>query len=178
MATFEQFLSDLLDIAKAHPAFPSPLVGLGHSAHRLQLIGAILASQKGNHRVQERMNLRLREVAYLGQMASVAGLASSFAHELNQPLTAILSSAQAAKRVAADERPDIQQLQELLQDIESNTVRAGKLLRKMYRTMNDTCQSAYYSTTQRSATSKGKRDKLDLDIEQQTKPVPRPSELQ
>ena len=44
-------------------------------------------------------------------------LASSFAHELNQPLAAIVSNAQAARRMLAGSQPDLDELRACLADV-------------------------------------------------------------
>jgi C4-dicarboxylate-specific signal transduction histidine kinase len=43
----------------------------------------------------------LSQIAHLDRVAGMGQLASSIAHEVNQPLTAILANAQAAKRLLA-----------------------------------------------------------------------------
>ena len=58
-------------------------------------------------------------------------LSGSIAHELNQPLTAILSNAQAALRFLKAESPDLGELREILGDIVSNDIRAGDIIRRL-----------------------------------------------
>ncbi|NBS52997.1 MAG: PAS domain-containing sensor histidine kinase [Spartobacteria bacterium] len=71
------------------------------------------------------------EMAQLAQMASMSELSSSIAHELNQPLTIILSNAQAAQRLLTHEKPDIKELQEILDDIVSADIRAADVIKKL-----------------------------------------------
>ena len=71
------------------------------------------------------------EMAQLAQMASMSELSSSIAHELNQPLTIILSNAQAAQRLLAREKPDIKELREILDDIVSADIRAADVIKKL-----------------------------------------------
>lgn len=52
-------------------------------------------------------------------------------HELNQPLTAILSNAQAAQRFLSHEPADLQELREILDDIIADDKRAASLLRRL-----------------------------------------------
>jgi PAS domain S-box-containing protein len=47
---------------------------------------------------------RREEIAHMGRVATMGELSASLAHELNQPLTAILSNAQAALRFIASDR--------------------------------------------------------------------------
>jgi two-component system sensor kinase FixL len=53
------------------------------------------------------------------------------AHELNQPLTAILSNAQAAQRFLAQEPPDMAEVGEILSDIVAEDKRAGEVIRRL-----------------------------------------------
>jgi two-component system sensor kinase FixL len=58
-------------------------------------------------------------------------LAASLAHELNQPLTAILSNAQAAQRFLAADPTNVGELRAILQDIVEDDRRAGEVIRRV-----------------------------------------------
>ena len=58
-------------------------------------------------------------------------LAASLAHELNQPLTAILSNAQAAQRFLNAKPADLKEVREILEDIVTDNSRAGEVIRRM-----------------------------------------------
>jgi two-component system sensor kinase FixL len=53
------------------------------------------------------------------------------AHDLNQPLTAILSNAQAAQRFLDRKHPDLDQVREILADIVEEDRRAGEVILRM-----------------------------------------------
>lgn len=55
------------------------------------------------------------------------------AHELNQPLTAILSNAQAARRYLNAEDPDLAEIHEILDDIVRDDKRAGDIIHHLRR---------------------------------------------
>ena len=55
-------------------------------------------------------------------------LSGSLAQELNQPLTAILSNAQAAQRFMTKAYPDLGELREILQDIVDDDKRTGEVI--------------------------------------------------
>jgi len=55
----------------------------------------------------------------------------SLAHELNQPLAAILSNAQAASRFLNGKPPDLAQIQECLTDIVVDDKRAGEVIKRV-----------------------------------------------
>jgi len=73
----------------------------------------------------------LDEIAHLNRVASMGELTASLAHELNQPLAAILSNAQAASRFLNRNSPDLAQVQECLTAIAADDSRAGEVINKM-----------------------------------------------
>jgi len=56
---------------------------------------------------------------------------AALVHELNQPLTAILSNAQAAQRFLASDPVDLQELREILIDIVADDKRAARIVRRI-----------------------------------------------
>jgi len=87
--------------------------------------------------ITERKHLALaieeehKELAHLGRVAMVGELSTALAHELNQPLTAILSNAQAAKRLLAVDPSDLDQIREILDDIVRDDARAAEVIRQL-----------------------------------------------
>ena len=74
---------------------------------------------------------QLDELAHLSRVTMIGELSGSLAHELNQPLAAILSNAQAAQRILANDPTDTKDLQEILADIVDDDRRAGEVIRRM-----------------------------------------------
>jgi C4-dicarboxylate-specific signal transduction histidine kinase len=72
-----------------------------------------------------------QRLAHLNRVASMTELATSIAHELNQPLAAILSNAQAARRLLQKSPPDIAETLAALGDIVDDDRRAGKIIQRM-----------------------------------------------
>ncbi|MBM3218790.1 MAG: hypothetical protein FJZ38_08915 [Candidatus Rokubacteria bacterium] len=66
-------------------------------------------------------------------LASIPSVDASLAHELNQPLTAILNNAQVAQRFLAAEVVDIAELRETLDDIVADDKRAADVIRRLRR---------------------------------------------
>jgi two-component system sensor kinase FixL len=58
-------------------------------------------------------------------------LLAALAHDLSQPLTAILSNAQAALRFLASDNVDLQELREILNDIVADDKRAAVIVRSI-----------------------------------------------
>jgi signal transduction histidine kinase len=73
----------------------------------------------------------LGEIAHLDRVAALGHLASSIAHELNQPLTAILANAQTARRLLARTPPDLGEVHACVADIISDDRRAAEVIRHM-----------------------------------------------
>jgi PAS domain S-box-containing protein len=71
------------------------------------------------------------ELAHVSRVSTLGVLAGSLAHELNQPLTSIISNAQAAQRFLALERTDDQEVRDALKDIADQGLRAGAIISGM-----------------------------------------------
>jgi PAS domain S-box-containing protein len=72
-----------------------------------------------------------QELSHVARVTMMGELTSSLAHELNQPLTAILSNAQTAQRLLADGQPDREELREILADIVADDDRAGEIIQRL-----------------------------------------------
>ena len=68
------------------------------------------------------------ELAHVGRVATMGELAASIAHELNQPLSAIVANAQAAHRMLNLIPPDLEEVGEALADISAAGTRAGDVI--------------------------------------------------
>jgi signal transduction histidine kinase len=73
----------------------------------------------------------LGQIAHLDRVAGMGQLASSLAHELNQPLTGILANAEAAKRLMRGPQPDLEEVRASVVDIISDGKRASEVIRRM-----------------------------------------------
>ena len=71
------------------------------------------------------------ELTHLSRVTMLGELSGSLAHELNQPLTAILSNAQAALRFLARPQIDRAELEETLRDIVDADKDAGEVIRSL-----------------------------------------------
>ena len=72
-----------------------------------------------------------QELAHVTRISTMGELAASLAHELNQPLTAILSNAQAAQRFMAANPTDLEEVEEILKDIVQDDSRASDVIQRM-----------------------------------------------
>jgi len=71
------------------------------------------------------------ELAHVVRINTIGELAGSLAHELNQPLTAILSNAQAAQRFLAADPTSQEEVRAILQDIVNDDKRASEVIRRV-----------------------------------------------
>jgi signal transduction histidine kinase len=72
-----------------------------------------------------------QELTHFGRVSTMGQLASSLAHELNQPLSAILRNAEAAEIFLRSDSPDLKELREILADIRKDDRRAGEVIDRM-----------------------------------------------
>jgi two-component system sensor kinase FixL len=70
---------------------------------------------------------------HVSRLATVGEMAAGMAHELNQPLAAIATYAQACERLLRVPDPDIQEIQEALRQITWQAVRAGGIMHRLRR---------------------------------------------
>ena len=71
------------------------------------------------------------EMAHLSRVTTLGELSGSLAHELNRPLGAILSNAQAAQRMLANGGVDVAEFREIFNDIVSENKRAAEVIRRL-----------------------------------------------
>jgi len=96
---------------------------------QLALIAGLLTQWRRVRRAQEDV---ARQLAGVDQrIAGADERTSDLVHALNQPLTAILSNAQAAQRFLASEPLDRQELREILEDIVLDDKRAAGIVRRL-----------------------------------------------
>jgi hypothetical protein len=67
---------------------------------------------------------------------------SALLHELNQPLTAILSNAQAAQRFLANTLLDRAELHDILEDIVADNKRAASIIKRLSQAIKETYATA------------------------------------
>jgi len=75
------------------------------------------------------------QLAHASRLSTMGEMAAGFAHEVNQPLTAITNYARVAKRMMAKETLDRDLLQETLDKIEAQSHRASEIIRRIRRFM-------------------------------------------
>ena len=72
-----------------------------------------------------------QELAHVTRVSTMGELTASLAHELNQPLTGILTNAQAARRLLDVAKPDLVELRAILIDIVEDDRRAANVIQRL-----------------------------------------------
>jgi PAS domain S-box-containing protein len=92
-----------------------------------QIIGNVVSRQRAEMREEQ---LR-EELSHAMRVATLGELAAALAHELNQPLAAMLSNAQAARRFLTNGEFVGQEIREILDDIVRDNKRAGSVIQNL-----------------------------------------------
>ena len=87
----------------------------------------VTARKEAELEVQQQRQL----LTHLTRVATLGELSGALAHELNQPLTSILSNAQAGLRLLAQEQVDLDEIRAILRDIADEDRRAGDVIRRL-----------------------------------------------
>jgi len=123
--------SDMYGQRRGGEVFPMEVrlshLELGGEAQVMAAVTDLSARQK----LEYEMAMERESVAHLARVTMLGELSGSLAHELNQPLTAILSNAQAAQRILHRDPSDLEQVQEILADIVETDRRAGQVIGRL-----------------------------------------------
>ena len=98
-------------------------------------VGALLAGLRA-WQAQRQARRRAEELLRLGQVSrlnALGELAAGMAHELNQPLTAVMANTQAAGRLLADDPPDLATAREAMAQAAQQARRASDVVGRLRR---------------------------------------------
>ena len=95
------------------------------------LIIALVLQSRRRQWAEREAQRRRGELAHMTRVATMGELTASLAHEINQPLAAILSNAQAGQRLIAAGGIIGEEIGEILADIAADDRRAGEVIRRM-----------------------------------------------
>ena len=91
----------------------------------------LIDAAEERHRAEERASRLREELEHMARVATAGELATSLAHEVNQPLAAIVANAQAGRRFLAREGFDKRDLDEIFGDIAQQGQRASDVIRRL-----------------------------------------------
>lgn len=92
---------------------------------------ALFVERRSRLSAEGQARSRLLELVHLNQSATAGALSASIAHELNQPLGAILSNAEAAEAILKGAAPNLDLIQQILADIRDDDRRAGDIIQRL-----------------------------------------------
>ena len=98
---------------------------------RLRLLGEVFANILSRRRSELEAQRLRRDLAHVGRVSTLGELTASLAHELNQPLTAILSNAQAAQRILEADAANLTEVSAILKDIVEDDKRAAAVIHRL-----------------------------------------------
>jgi signal transduction histidine kinase len=97
----------------------------------LRLLGEVFANALSRTQVELEAQRLRQEMAHVGRVSTLGVLTASLAHELNQPLTAILNNATVAQRFLAADVVNLAQIREILADIVADDRRAAGVIQRL-----------------------------------------------
>src|SRR4029453_6410406 len=98
---------------------------------RLRLLGEVFANVLSRRRAEGEVQRLRTDLAHVGRVSTIGELTASLAHELSQPLTAILSNAEVAVRLLESETVDLDQVRTILRDIVDDDMRASEVISRL-----------------------------------------------
>src|SRR5215831_1886474 len=98
---------------------------------RLKLIAEIFGNAFERIRAEAEIRRLSEELRHTSQLMAMGELTASLAHELNQPLGAILNNAKAVRRLLTAGTPDLSEIDEALEDIIRDDGRAVDIVKNV-----------------------------------------------
>ena len=116
--------------------------------HRWQMVAiaavtllqaALILGLLWEHRRRRKAELegrqRMVELAHVNRFSTAGEMAASIAHEINQPLGAILNNAETAKIMLKSQSPNLKEMGEIVDDIQRDNSRATEVIGRLRRFM-------------------------------------------
>lgn len=97
------------------------------------LIAAFIVQRRLRRRAENEAQRRRAEIAHASRLATMGELTASIAHEINQPLGAILSNADAAEMLLDAQDPQLDEVRQIIDDIRRDDLRASEVVQRLRR---------------------------------------------
>lgn len=98
---------------------------------RIARISGVIVNITERMRMKAEIDRQQQSLTHLTRVGVIGELSGALAHELNQPLTAILSNAQAVQRMIRQDTIDVAELGNAIADIIEDDSRAGDVIRHL-----------------------------------------------
>jgi C4-dicarboxylate-specific signal transduction histidine kinase len=95
------------------------------------LITVLVREHRRRQFAEVQSRQRMAELAHVNRFSTAGELTASIAHEINQPLGAILTNTETARAILKSPHPDMNELDEILGDILQDDQRATEVIRRM-----------------------------------------------
>lgn len=105
-----------------------PILDPDGNVQKIAILARDITEQK---HAREQAKQRQAELLHVSRLSTLGEMASGFAHELNQPLSAILSYASASRRSMNDPDLDRERLKKNLEQMASQAERAGEIIKRV-----------------------------------------------
>jgi PAS domain S-box-containing protein len=136
-AAFRGFCPTFAGTPKWWDVVVTPIAGPDGTVSALLGISRDVTTQKETLDALRDANVRMTEIssqlAHVAQLTMLGTLTASIAHELTQPLTAVMANARAARRLVGEPVPDIGQVTAALDDIVRDDQRASDIIEHFRR---------------------------------------------
>jgi C4-dicarboxylate-specific signal transduction histidine kinase len=96
-----------------------------------RMIAVLLREHRRRQFAEVQSRQRIAELAHVNRFSTAGELTASIAHEINQPLGAILTNAEAAEAILKSPSPDIAELNEIVVEILRDDRRVSEVIRRM-----------------------------------------------
>lgn len=99
------------------------------AVRRFESVAAVFGSALERRRAAEENALLRQELSHVARAAVMGQLTASIAHQLNQPVAAVLSNAEAIQSILESKYPDLEELRGAVKDIIQDNLRAGEVIK-------------------------------------------------
>ena len=99
-------------------------------ADELEFIGAVMDVTEAR-RVEGQMHEARSELAHVARVTTLGELTAAIAHEINQPLSAVVTGGRACLRWLAHEPPNLEEGRTAVEDMIDSGIRAGEVISRL-----------------------------------------------
>jgi signal transduction histidine kinase len=101
------------------------------------LIVALIIQRRRRHRAELELQVQRAQLAHAARLATMGELSASIAHEISQPLAAILANAETGELLLKSGATDLSDLHEILSAIRDDDLRAGEVIERIRRLLRN-----------------------------------------